>query len=92
MLRAYRIRSAKIDKFNDLTFDSELAWKGENQRNKNLKIMKLVPLLPLVYGRYGPGSADISAPSYGPGGAGRDKMLQCKRGLYWLNFHFLNRD
>ena len=38
--------------------------------------MKLVPLLPLVYGRYGPGSADISAPSYGPGGAGRDKMLQ----------------
>ena len=39
--------------------------------------MKLISLLPLVSGRYGPGSVDISAASYGPGGAGRDKMLQC---------------
>ena len=49
--------------------------------------MKLISLLPLVSGRYGPGSADISAASYGPGGAGRDKMLQCT-GMIFLKSIF----
>lgn len=34
--------------------------------------MKLLCVLPLVQCRYGPGETVV----YGPGGAGRDKMLQ----------------